>query len=139
MKNHLPPITLATPLNIFDKLLTTMSAYGRTSTLTKLPIVSSTTIKKSYLSASARRRGRSAERSRGLDGNSVNSANMGGVEGSRLDSFPKMDSSSSMSGSRPCPKKWHPGPHFCRILRVSVYGKLLSHHQNHNRGMNDNR
>lgn len=27
---------------------------------------------------------------------------------------------------RPRPKKWQPGPHFSRILSVSVYGKLQS-------------
>jgi hypothetical protein len=79
---HLPPMTFELPLNILLRLLTTISAYGITCTLTKLPIVSSMTIKKSYLSARARKRGRSAERSNGFEGNSVKSDKIGEVWGS---------------------------------------------------------
>ena len=119
---HLPPMTFESPLNTFVRLLTTTSAYGRTSTLTKFPIESSTTMRKSCVSASARRRGRSAARRSGFEGNSVKSARIGGVEGSVCPE--RMPSSASMSASSPEGRKWHPGPHFCRILSVSVYGKL---------------
>jgi hypothetical protein len=122
--SHLPPITLEAPLKTFVRLLTKISAYGNTLTFTKFPMVSSMTMRKSYLSASARRRGRWAERSRGLEGNSVKRARMGGVVGSRAASASRIFSSSSMSLSVPKPRKWHPGPHFSRILRVSVYGNL---------------
>ena len=117
-------MVFASPLNILERLLTTTSVYGNTSTLTKLPMVSSTTIRKSYLSARARSRGRSAQRRRGLEGNSVKRAKIGGVPGFLEDSRSRIRSSSSMSGSSPCPRKKQPGPHFSRILRVSVYGNL---------------
>jgi hypothetical protein len=45
---YLPPRTLVSPENTFDKLLTITSASGSTSTLAKLPIVSSTTIMNPY-------------------------------------------------------------------------------------------
>ena len=76
------------------------------------------------MSANARSRGRSAERRSGFDGNSVKSARIGGPPDDVLDSRSRITSSSSTSPSRPCPRKWHPGPHFSRILSVSVYGKL---------------
>ena len=117
-------MVFASPLKILERLLTTTSVYGSTSTLTKLPMVSSTTIRKSYLSARARSRGRSAQRRRGLEGNSVKRAKIGGVPGFSEDSRSRIRSSSSMSGSSPCPRKKQPGPHFSRILRVSVYGNL---------------
>lgn len=105
---YLPPITFASPLNTFERLLTTMSAYGRTSTLQKFPSVSSTTSRKSYLSASARSRGRSGARSSGFDGNSVNSASAGGAADGDVEaaaSSPRSESRASMSVSRPWPKK----------------------------------
>lgn len=117
---YLPPMTFESPLKIFVKLVTTMSANGRVSTLTKLPIVSSTTIRKSYLSASARRRGRSGERKSGFEGNSVKRARMGGSWGFFACSVSRIASSSSIEESRPSPKRWQPGPHFSRILRVSM-------------------
>lgn len=70
----LPPITLLSPLNIFVKLLTRTSAYGRTWTFKKLPTVSSTMTAKSYLSARVLIRLMSGVRSSGLLGNSVNKA-----------------------------------------------------------------
>jgi hypothetical protein len=115
-------MTLASPLKILDRLLTTTSAYGRTSTLTKLPTVSSTTMMKWYLSASARRRGRSQDRRSGLEGNSVKSDRMGREV--LCASRSRRASSSSISLSRPLPKKWQPSPHFCRIFSVSVYVNL---------------
>jgi hypothetical protein len=101
IKTDLPPVTLALPLNTFDKLLTMISAYGSTETLTKLPTVSSMMIGKLYLSARARRRGRSAERRRGFEGNSVKSASMGGLDGQFDCSRSSIFSSSSMSVSKP--------------------------------------
>lgn len=63
------------------------------------------TMRKSYWSARARRRGRFAERRSGFDGNSVKSARAGGVDGSRANSVARICSSSSMSVSRPWPRK----------------------------------
>jgi hypothetical protein len=117
-------MALDSPLKILDRLVATISAYGRTSTLTKFPIVSSTTSKTSYLSANPLRRGISAERRSGFDGNSVKRARIGGFVGSILDSSARRLSRVSMSESSPRPKKWAPGPHFSRILRVSMYGNL---------------
>lgn len=71
---HPPPITLLSPLNTLVRLLTTTSAYCRTLTLMKLPIVSSTTTQKSYWSASLRMRSRSGDLSNGFPGNSVKRA-----------------------------------------------------------------
>jgi len=69
-----PPMTLLSPLNTLVRLLTTTSAYCKTLTLMKLPIVSSTTTQKSYLSASLRMRSRSGDLSNGFPGNSVKRA-----------------------------------------------------------------
>lgn len=101
----LPPITFAYPLNTFVKLLTTTSAYGITSTLTKFPIVSSTIIRNSYLSARSRNRWRFGERKRGLLGNSVIRHLIGGQPGFFLDSVSSKTSSASISSSWPNPKK----------------------------------
>ena len=120
-------MTFDAPLKTLVRLLTRMSAYGRTSTFTKFPMVSSITIKKSYLSARTRRRGRFADRRSGFEGNSVKRARTGGFVGSRLDSTSRIFSSSSISESIPKPRKWHPGPHFSRTLRVSVYVNLILH------------
>lgn len=113
-------MTFESPLKIFDKLVTTISANGRVSTLTKLPMVSSTTIRKSYLSARVRKRKRSGDRKSGFDGNSVKTARIGGLWGFCASSASKIASSSSIEESKPWPKKWQPGPHFCRTFRVSV-------------------
>lgn len=77
ISKHLPPMTFVSPLKTFVRLLTTMSAIGRTSTFANVPIVSSMTIMNPCLSAKARKRFRSAERKSGLDGNSVKSARTG--------------------------------------------------------------
>lgn len=117
----LPPMTFASPLKILERLLTTMSANGSTATFTKFPTVSSTTIRKSYRSASARRRGRFGERRSGFEGNSQKRARTGGVpEGCEDVRSASRDSRASISASNPWPKKWQPGPHFCRIFSVSV-------------------
>lgn len=70
--SYLPPMTLESPENTLVKLLTTISAHSRTATLQKLPMVSSTTIKNLYSSASLRRRLISGDFSKGLEGNSQN-------------------------------------------------------------------
>ena len=101
----LPPMTFESPLKSLLRLVTTISAKGSVSTLMKLPMVSSITIKKSYLSASVRSRERSAERKSGLEGNSVNRARMGGSCGFRACSASKIASNSSIDESRPSPKK----------------------------------
>lgn len=49
---HLPPMTLLSPLKTLVRLLTTMSAGGNVSTLTKPAMVSSTTIRNPNSSAS---------------------------------------------------------------------------------------
>src|SRR5258707_592612 len=102
---YLPPMTFESPLKIFDKLVATISANGRVSTLTKLPMLSSTTIRKSYLSARARKRERSGDRKSGFEGNSVTSARIGGSWGFCACSASKIDSSSSIEESKPWPKK----------------------------------
>lgn len=117
---YLPPMTFESPLNIFVKLVATMSANGRVWTLTKLPMLSSTIIRKSYLSARARKRSRSGDRKSGFEGNSVTSDRIGGSWGFCACSASKIASSSSMDESKPWPKKWQPGPHFSRTLSVSV-------------------
>jgi hypothetical protein len=117
---YLPPMTFESPLKIFDKLVATMSANGRVSTLTKLPMLSSIIIRKSYLSARLRKRERSGDRKSGFEGNSVMSARIGGSWGFCACSASKIASSSSMEESKPWPKKWQPGPHFSRTLSVSV-------------------
>jgi hypothetical protein len=117
---YLPPMTLESPLKILDKLVTTISANGRVSTFIKLPMLSSITIKKSYLSARVRKRERSGDRKSGFEGNSVKSARIGGSWGFCACSASKIASSSSIEESKPWPKKWQPGPHFCSTLRVSV-------------------
>jgi hypothetical protein len=117
---YLPPMTFESPLKIFVKLVATISANGRVSTLTKLPILSSIMIRKSYLSERVRKRARSADRRSGFEGNSVTSARIGGSWGFRACSASKIASSSSIEESRPSPKKWQPGPHFSRTLSVSV-------------------
>ena len=117
---YLPPMTFESPLKIFVKLVTTMSANGKVSTLTKLPMLSSTITRKSYLSARARKRSRSGERNSGFEGNSVKRAIIGGSWGCSACSASRIASSSSIEESKPWPKKWQPGPHFSRILRVSV-------------------
>lgn len=124
-ESNLPPNTFALPLKNLDRLVTTISVYERTSTLTKVPMVSSTTITKSYLSASARRRARSGHRRRGLDGNSVKRADIGGLPGFSKDSRSRISSSSTIFFSHPWPRRKQPGPHFSRILLVSVYGNLI--------------
>lgn len=111
-------MTLLSPLNTFVRLLTTMSASGSTSTLTNPAIVSSTTIMKPNSSASLRRSCKGGERKSGLDGNSQKTARMGGLAASSV------CRRAGRSDVRPLPKKWQPGPHFCKILSVSVYGKL---------------
>ena len=113
-------MTFESPLKIFVKLVTTMSANGSVSTLLKLPMVSSTMIGKSYLSERLRRRSRSGERKSGFEGNSVKRARMGGSCGFCARSVSRSVSSSSMEESKPWPKKWQPGPHFSKTFRVSV-------------------
>jgi hypothetical protein len=120
MPTHLPPITFVSPLNTLVKLLTTTSAQLATSTLTKLPTVSSTMIKNPYSSANSRSRRRFGDRSRGFDGNSQNKDRMGGSSGFSDRFASRRLANASRSDSLPWPKKWQPGPHFCRILRVSV-------------------
>lgn len=94
-------MTLPSPLNTLVRLLTTMSTAGRISTLTNVPIVSSTTMAKPYRSANERKRVKSADRSNGLEGNSVKSDRIGGSSaGSEASSF----SRSSSSASVPWPK-----------------------------------
>lgn len=102
---YLPPMTFASPLKILVKLLTTISAHWAISTLTKLPTVSSTTIKNPKRSARALRRSRSGERSRGFVGNSQKSERIRGVvEPSDWVETSKA-SSASISSARPLPKK----------------------------------
>ena len=63
-------------------------------------------VRKSYLSAKARRRGKLADRNSGFEGNSVNSAKMGGGSvGLRLDLSSKRTLSRSISVSIPKPRK----------------------------------
>lgn len=69
---HLPPKTSAFPLKSLLKLVTMMSTYGRTFTLTKLPIVSSMTIINPCLSANLRNSTRLGDCNRGFEGNSQN-------------------------------------------------------------------
>lgn len=111
---HLPPITLLSPLKTLVKLLTTTSAPGSTSTLTNPAIVSSMTIIAPKSSASFLSSLRGGVRNKGFEGNSQKMARMGGTE---------VDNNSRRAGRSersPCPKNSQPGPHFCRILRVSV-------------------
>lgn len=104
----------------------------------KFPIVSSTTIRKSCLSARERSFVRSTERRSGFDGKSVNIARMGGFEGMVVvdegvdegevdgEREERRVSREATSESRPVPKKYAPRPHFSRILSVSVYGNLYN-------------
>lgn len=119
-------MTFVSPLNTFVRLLTTTSAQLATSTLTKLPTVSSTMIRNPYSSASSLNLLRLGDLSKGFEGNSQNNDKIAGSSGFCERRVSKSWAKASRSDSVPWPKKWHPGPHFCRILRVSVYGKLCN-------------
>lgn len=110
---YLPPITFESPEKILVKLLATISAHSSTPTLQKLPMVSSTTIKKLYSSAKRLRRLILGDFNNGLEGNSQNKLK-------NLCPDFKSASNSSMLSSSPRPKKRQPGPHFCKIFKVSV-------------------
>lgn len=75
-----PPITLLSPLNTLVRLLTTISAKGKTSTLTNPAIVSSITIKKLNSFANFLNSLKGGVRNNGFEGNSQKSARRGGDE-----------------------------------------------------------
>ena len=116
-------MTFASPLKIFVRLDTIISANAATSTLMKFPIVSSTTMMKPNSSASFLSSTRSGERSSGLLGNSQNSDRIRPSSG-RL--FSNNARRLGMSSDPPEPKNSAPAPHFLRIFSVSVYGNLSS-------------
>lgn len=101
-------MTLVSPLNTLVKLLTTMSVQLATSTLTKLPTVSSTTITNSCSSANLLNSFRSADLSSGFEGNSQNKAVIGRCSsGVPLEArmLSKRSDRACRSGVVPCPKK----------------------------------
>ena len=95
-------MTFESPLKILVKLLTTISARPATSTLTKLPMVSSTTMTKPYWSAKRLNATKSGLESNGLPGNSVNRAVILGVEES---CEARRASRAGISCEPPVPKK----------------------------------
>jgi len=118
---HLPPRTLAVPEKTFDKLVRMRSTKGSTSTLSKVPIVSSIAIRKLYSSASSRNLASGGDRNRGFEGNSHHNARIGVPASLEVCNSP---TSSCTSCSSPTANKCAPGPHFSRTLRVSAYGNL---------------
>ena len=107
---YLPPMTFESPLKIFVKLVTTMSANGNVSTI----------VYNHEEVVLVRRCSRSGKHESRFEGNSVKSARTGGLWGFCACSVSRSVSSLSMEESKPWPKKWQSGPHFSRTLRVLV-------------------